>query len=156
MGWFAVGIFSYFGFKARGRSGTVALMVLAAGGLAAFGLVTRSPGAVLWSGIMLWLVDCVPAPLKRAVALALANRFAMTLGNISYSTYVVHMLVIYLSMAALGSLHLTTTVYAALLIAMTLAGTAALSFLGYFFIEKPGIDFGAQLARGRSLSLLAR
>jgi peptidoglycan/LPS O-acetylase OafA/YrhL len=156
IGWFAIGIFSYFGFKAREYSRPLLLMTIGAVGLAVFGVAVRSPGAVLWSGVMLWLVGRVPAIIQRAATAAFANPVAMVLGNISYSTYVVHMLVIYLSMALLNWLSITPGIYVPALITMTVTGTAALSFLGYYFVEKPGIDFGTQLARVHDRGLLSR
>ena len=156
VGWFAVGIFSYFGFKARERPWPVLVMMVGAALLAGFGVVAQAPGAVLWAGVMLWLIGRVPKAIKPIVEMALTNRVAMTLGNISYSTYVVHMLVIYLSMAALNKMQIASQAYGPLLIIMTIAGTAGLSFLGYYCVEKPGIDVGAQLARGRRGVLSAK
>jgi peptidoglycan/LPS O-acetylase OafA/YrhL len=156
VGWFAVGIGTYFGFKAREKKRVVSIMILAAVALAALGFGIRSPGAVLWSVVMLWLIGWMPGFLRRAITAALTNPVALALGNVSYSTYVVHMLVIYLSMAALGPLHLSVSAYVSALIAMTFAGTAGLSFIGYHFIEKPGIDAGTQLARRHSKPMFAR
>lgn len=147
VGWFAVGIGTYFGFKARDNRLAVVLVAAGATALAGFGMVIQSPGAVLWAIVMLWLIGSVPAFVKRLITSALTNPVVLALGNVSYSTYVVHMLVIYLSMALLSILHLPAHIYVPALIAMTIVGTAALSFLGYYFVEKPGMDAGAGLAR---------
>ena len=149
VGWFAVGIGTYFGIKAREEKRIALLVVFAAVSLAVVGVATRSPGAVLWSLVMLWLVGWVPAIVKRGITAVLTHPAVILLGEASYSTYVVHMLVIYLSMAALGPLHLSTTAYAVSLVAMTVVGTAILSIIGWYRIEEPGMEAGKYITRRR-------
>ncbi len=76
----------------------------------------------------------------------LSNRAIVYLGSRSYSTYMLHMLPIYLGAWALNG-RLAGWEYIAALSAITVAFVLTASELSYRWIERPGMDLGKRLAQ---------
>ena len=143
--WFAVGIASYYAYKHRqALPKTWAWAGIAA--LAVFGLVIRSPAGLLWSGMLVMILGLAPQLTDLPAAL-LRSRPMTWLGGVSYSTYMVHVLAMYMTMAALNQLHLGRLPYGAALTVISLGATLAISGLMWRVIEDPGMKFGASLAK---------
>ena len=109
--------------------------------VAAYGVLTREPAALVWI--------CVLAALF-AVGWAralLAHPVLKRLGEASYSTYLFHMLPLYLGAYLLNFLTLDRWVYLAALTEITVAATLAASLASYRFVEKPAMTLGARLAK---------
>ncbi len=77
----------------------------------------------------------------------LVNKIFTYIGRISYSMYLLHLLVGGYARALLDyfNLHLSELWYATLLFLITILFTMAVSTLTYYFIEKPGIALGKKL-----------
>ena len=72
----------------------------------------------------------------------LNSRPVQKLGKISFSIYLSHMIFLSLGMFMLNQAGLSLIPYSALLLLFTLAGTLIVSWISYFTIEKPAIEFG--------------
>jgi peptidoglycan/LPS O-acetylase OafA/YrhL len=111
-----------------------------------------------WLPIALWLMmmalalevhSGVPSRFARFCAGAFLNRPIQFLGEISYSTYLLHYFGIYTAMALSEHLGVTQGKYraAAVLLGVDIPITIALSVCGHKWIERPGIRFGRRVAR---------
>lgn len=140
--WFAIGIATYFSWKHR-ENPIVKLAVLAVcAGMLVGGLVVGETAAVVWAPLWLMIIH-QRSRLARPLQVVLLSRPLQYLGRISYSTYIVHMLIIYGVMLILGRLDVSPAVYLGVLTPVALIGTFATSVLMYRFVEKPGIAAGA-------------
>jgi peptidoglycan/LPS O-acetylase OafA/YrhL len=149
--WFALGIGTRLAmaYITPGRWSALAVWLP----LLAVGLLLRSKEALIWS---LWVVFALhetglvrAGPAWQRLARALAtNRLVLLAGRCSYATYLVHMPLIAI-VVSLWHTHLgiasRADMQAAVLTALLLV--ALLSPLMYRWIEKPGIRWGAALAR---------
>jgi peptidoglycan/LPS O-acetylase OafA/YrhL len=84
-------------------------------------------------------------PAAKPIRAFLTARPMQHLGRISYSTYLIHMVVIYLSMDALARLSPAPFIYALALTPMTFGLTYAASLVLYRWVEAPGHQLGARL-----------
>src|SRR5262249_8724151 len=91
--WFAIGISSYFAWTKRGARRV--RLVVAAGSLVlfAYGLWRPEPGAVVWALVLPTLCGML-GPVGAMLARFLCWGPIKQLGDISYSTYMVHMAVL--------------------------------------------------------------
>jgi peptidoglycan/LPS O-acetylase OafA/YrhL len=143
--WFALGIASYFIWKRRDdprirRVGLIGSLVLLIGGV-----VSDKPGTVVWAAFFPVLLGFAPR-VTDAVRAFLGLPFMQLLGRISYSTYLVHMLVIYAGVGLLGRAGLSGHAYMAALVAWTVVVTFVASLALYRWVERPGMKLGATLA----------
>lgn len=135
--WFAAGIAGYFLWRQDRRAG---LYALAAASVVA-GFAFREVGALVWAGVTLLLADAPGSKIARAVLNWPPIR---TLGEMSYSTYLGHMLPLY------GALWLFRDsdggpLAIAAVSGLTVAGTLGLSILMYRYVEKPGMALGSRI-----------
>jgi peptidoglycan/LPS O-acetylase OafA/YrhL len=95
------------------------------------------------------LVLGLAIPLTRELGLSCLTRAAHTVATYSYGLYLAHVPAMWFSFVILRPAHwaLQAVVLAALLV--------LLPWLGYRFIERPGIDLGSRLVRGRRAMLAA-
>jgi peptidoglycan/LPS O-acetylase OafA/YrhL len=139
--WFAIGIASLYLWRGRDER-NIAMFV---GGfcalVAAYGVLTREPAAVVWIGVLAALFWV--GSLRRLLGRPILKR----LGEASYSTYLFHMLPLYLGAYGLNFLGLDRWVYLAALTLVTVGVTLAASLLSYRFVEKPAMALGARLAK---------
>jgi peptidoglycan/LPS O-acetylase OafA/YrhL len=142
--WLAVGALSYFLRKhmvANAQRWLWPLVVL--GMVAAVGL--KSPGLLIW--VLAWPVVVGHQGVVTNLARRILNTPLLTwLGKTSYSTYLVHMLAMYLSMSLASHLHMVGAAYAGLVVAGTLGLTALACAIMYPVIELPFIELGAKIA----------
>ena len=141
--WFAVGITSFYLW--RGRTHRIGTMLVAGFCvlLAGYGVLARDPAAPVWIGVLLALFWVGPA------GRLLAHPILKRLGEASYSTYLFHMLPLYLGAYALNVLALDRWVYLAALTLITVVVTLAASLASYRYVEKPMMSLGAYLAKRR-------
>ncbi len=141
VGGFALGIACYFVWR---RGLVEGLPLLLPAGVALAFLLTGDPAAVIWSAV--FLATIAPASSGAApLNAALQSAPLMTLGRWSYSVYLSHTMVLVIAMLALGLVGapaLGQVAYFVLLLALTVAGTLALSAFLYRRIELPCIRFG--------------
>ena len=141
--WFAVGIASFYLWRARTHRRSWML----AGGfcvlLAGYGVLARDPAALVWIGVLAALFWV--GPMGRALAHPVLKR----LGEASYSTYLFHMLPLYLGAYVLNALALDRGVYLAALALITVVVTLVASLASYRHVEKPMMSLGAYLAKRR-------
>jgi peptidoglycan/LPS O-acetylase OafA/YrhL len=153
--WFAVGILSFFVWKKRGdvrfiRNHGYWLI----GILLIVSVFMKSPGMIFWS-LMLLIFLGPNTKLTVAVKRILNSRAMQYLGRISYSTYLVHMLPLYLGMYLINGLRLNVVEYISLLFSITILFALVLSVLLHRYVEKPGMELGKYVARRRAASLLS-
>jgi peptidoglycan/LPS O-acetylase OafA/YrhL len=139
--WFAVGIASYYLWRGRERRGGARLVGGFCVAVAAYGALTREPAALVWIGVLMALFWV--GPMGRLLAHPVLRR----LGEASYSTYLFHMLPLYLGAYLLNFLALDRWVYLAALTTITVAVTLVASLASYRFVEKPAMALGARLAK---------
>lgn len=142
---FAVGIFAA---KATGQGGN--LRWLAAATLAA--------GCAVWQGgvwiilplamIVIVLIAALSdrGPL-RPLAQLLGSRALVHQGEISYSTYLIHMIPLYGTAAACAALGIDGWGKAMAITLATVGGTYLIALATYRWIEHPARDWGTELAR---------
>jgi peptidoglycan/LPS O-acetylase OafA/YrhL len=116
--------------------------VMFAANAVAFG-VFRHPTITLYQAVIPWLVGTalflmVYAPSRVRHAAFLRSPVVVVLGEISYSIYLVHPLVI-----AVGQTYL----HGLARMAFVIIGTVAVSLLTFRFIERPGMAVGRRVAR---------
>ncbi len=157
-GFFIIGIVSYYAWKHSPRLGADAsLLDLLA--VAAIALVYSFSARVI--SLTLWIVvlNAVVAARRgregvvgRAVLAFLHLPPLQWMGKVSYSVYLLHMLVFYLAQQTVLALAPPSgkPQFALMMLAATLTATLALSALTYRWIELPGIALGRRL--GRSLA----
>jgi peptidoglycan/LPS O-acetylase OafA/YrhL len=85
---------------------------------------------------------------SRALSRLLQSRALAYLGRVSYSTYLFHIPVIYVATLILHHAGCTTDParFAALLAAMTGAGTLIVSHFSYHWIERPAMNWAASVS----------
>lgn len=135
---FAVGIGTYL--WARDANGKTAV------GLSALALITLAyRGPMAGVPLTIWGLTCVSALgddrltwLRRG----LSSRWLCWLGDRSYSTYLVHMLPLYLLMFGMNRLGLGAAAQGPVLWVGTVVLSVLASMLCYRFIEQPGIALG--------------
>ena len=150
---FIIGILSYYGWKFS-RAITIAPGAVDALALSAIALVylllTRTASLIIWIAVMAVIVA------ERRNAFSKAQKLASTvlqwpvmqwLGKISYSIYLVHMLVFYAVQYAVMALYPTIAkpAFLAVMLVGVVGGTIALSMFSYRFVEMPGIQAGRRV-----------
>ncbi len=160
-GYFIVGIASYYLWKHSPRwkleAGQMQLLTVVA--LAAvYLLVQRSVSLLLWIVVL----SCIIA--EKMGQLAAIQRWILQvlhwpgllwLGKISYSVYLVHMLVFYALAGAFLTLYPGISQFhlLSLMLVAVPVGTLLVSSLTYRYIERPGMDMGQKyVARHRELA----
>ncbi len=131
------------GGNARGRW-LAAAMALAAGAVWQDGPWEVLPLAII--GLVLAASLWEPAPL-RPLARLLGGQALAHQGEISYSTYLVHMIPLYGSAALCASLGMGGAGRAALVALATIGGTYLIALGTYRWIEHPAREYGTRLAR---------
>lgn len=145
---FIVGIASCIGFVSHGggRYRAFGVAILAAFGcLVSQGWLQLLP-LTIWLGCMVTVLswrDWWPASMAAKV---LSHPVLKWIGDRSYSTYLVHMLPIYLGAFALNATGIADGSYAAALLVIVVVGTVLLS-MASFRLEKWGITAGRSIAR---------
>lgn len=148
---FAVGIASYLLWKREGRpkSTLPGLVILLAA------VLTRSLPLVVWAAVFLsfYQPTLFGAGLIRG---ALESRPMLTLGRLSYSIYLSHVLVLIVAMRLLERLNAASfghVGFFAALLAATLAGTFMCAEALNRFVEKPGMTLGHRPTRAAETRL---
>jgi len=109
------------------------------------------------SALLVWVVaahavlaravaDSGAAAPEAGVAWVLRSRPALWLGQISYSVYLSHMLVLYPALFALAKLGASEVTQAVALPMLVVSGTLVLSRLLYVWVERPFIGHGSRVA----------
>lgn len=75
----------------------------------------------------------------------LRRPFLIWLGDISYSLYLIHFIVMSALAKIIGAIRAPVDVLAATLMLATLAASIPLAWIAYVFVEKPGIALGKRL-----------
>lgn len=158
--YFAVGALSYFGWKAL-RSTMAPGVSISAVGYAAWALLGVSlllfpapPALLIWALVMLSLVagEAGQASVfERCVLLLLRWPVTRYLGKVSYSLYLVHMIVLYAVMGVLGK-HLgdaSPWSFLGVLFVTTACASVAAAALLYRFVEQPFMALGRRLGAPR-------
>jgi len=164
-GYFLVGILSYFFYKrvstsiGEAKSMSDAAVAVSLG--AVYFFVAAPLPLFIWSLVLWTLVSektgrfgFVTRLTHRALNLGPLRK----LGEISYSVYLVHVLVLDLAVSIAARLFspLDQTTYLATVLPFTLLGTTLISVLTYRFIERPGIKFGKSLGTSPTKSMAAK
>lgn len=148
--YFLIGILSYYGWKhckaLRIDAGAVDALAMALIALAYLSL-SRSVSLIIWVAVLALIVGERRALLstpQRLLSALLRLPLMRRLGEISYSVYLTHMLVLYGVQHVLQTLlpGLAQPAYAALMLCAVPLATVALSVLTYRLIEQPGIAAG--------------
>lgn len=151
---FYIGITSFYFLKARlSDNPAVRQLPIVPLWLAAMVLCIyfRSPAALpyaIWASMLAIVIrsaegDC---GVSRKLSGLLTSRPIQNLGQMAYSIYLSHMLVIVLSLALLNRLGLAASpVSAPLLLVMALIGTLAVSTVSFRLVEKPFHEMGRRL-----------
>lgn len=153
MAYFMIGIASYYGWKHsdRLRAAPEALDVGAACvAVLLMMTTTRTPSLLIWTAVMYVVVAQRQPRLSRAqawLAALLESRALLALGTISYSLYLVHMLVLYAAQDWLDDLLAGAThpAWTAAMLLAVVSGSVLVAALTYRFIELPGIAAGRRL-----------
>lgn len=145
IGWFAVGIGSFFLYEQRAYIAARRLFWFGEAGMLAFGLVQLDLGALVW-------VTVFPALMVNKGPFALLGRVLKTpvltaLGAASYSTYLVHMLPLFIGMYVMERIGLSTPMASAVLVAGSVLFTLGASMALYRCVEKPGMSLGKRVAQ---------
>jgi peptidoglycan/LPS O-acetylase OafA/YrhL len=148
--YFIIGILSYYGWK-HCKALTIEAGALDALAMAAIALIylllSRTASLIIWVALMALIVGerraLLSAP-QRVLAALLQSPLMRWLGEISYSVYLTHMLVLYAVQHALHTLApgLSQPAFLAAMLLGVVSATIALSALTYRFIEQPGIAAG--------------
>lgn len=151
---FIVGILSYYGWKFS-RSMTIAPGAVDALALTAIALVyllmARTASLIIWIALMAVIVaerrNAFSTP-QRMVSKALQWPLMQWLGKISYSIYLVHMLVLYAVQYAVMALlpGLGKPAFLGVMLGGVVLGTVAVSALSYRLVEQPGIQAGRRVS----------
>lgn len=153
-GLFAVGITSYYIFK-HGRtltgflSNQIDFMIFASVACLYFFLPTPWP-LIVWALVLSSITLGQRSTLNKAVNWVLNLRFLKWLGQISYSIYLNHMLILYAVFAAILRFDpmISQSQFIPIALSGTIVGTIVLSAVTYYFVEVPGIHFGKQKKTG--------
>ena len=141
--WFAIGIASSYLWQNRTHRANATRLVGFCVVLAGYGVLTKEVAALVWIGVvaaLFWL-----RPLGRALSHPVLTR----LGEAPYSTYLFHMLPLYLGAYALNTRGLDGWAYMAALGLITVVVTLAASLASYRWVEMPMMRAGASLAKKR-------
>src|SRR5262249_21137802 len=155
-GWFLVGIGSYYLYKHAdeirldGRALTAALF----GSIfLLYFFLARPWPLVVWACVFAVVIAekrGAFSPLTSAGSNVLNHPVLRWLGMISYSMYLLHMLVFYGVAAVVLTVapHIGKIPFLLVAWPSVIGGTIAVSALTYWLIEKPGIEFGKRLSLG--------
>ena len=161
--YFLVGIGSYYLWKYRNRIALPAFCWVLAVPAAAIAtpLLTGSISLSIWAIVftaMLSRASGTASPFERAVHLLLEHKSAIYLGRISYSVYLSHTIVITLVLAALVpyARQFSQWSFLALMGALVIPLTLAVSSVLYRYVEQPGIRTGKQIANRRRYARRAK
>jgi peptidoglycan/LPS O-acetylase OafA/YrhL len=145
VGWFAIGIASYFAWMHRDRPNVRRLVALGAVLLVPYGMWRHEPGAIVWSVVMPTICGMLGRP-GTVIARFLCWQPVKALGDVSYSTYMVHIFVLTGCMALANAITSDRTAYAILVVATSIPLIWLVSILSYRWLERPGIRTGSELA----------
>jgi peptidoglycan/LPS O-acetylase OafA/YrhL len=164
-GFFVIGILSYYLWKHSDAIRPEHFPLLELFTVSAIALIyfisTHGISLVIWSLMLATAIAekrRMPGNLLSITA-ALAGKPALQwLGKISYSLYMVHMLVLYFWLDRLNALlpPVAEATFLAVLLPLVVMTTAAVSMLSYRFIERPAMQLGGRLsARAKPTEKLA-
>jgi peptidoglycan/LPS O-acetylase OafA/YrhL len=144
---FLVGMTSYLALGNRRWTWAAAI-------LGAFTLLDDGP----WLAIPLaiWTLVLVAAATGSWPARLLASRFVCYLGEISYSTYLLHMIPLFGSIYLLTAWGIEGLALQVAVATLTVTGTLTASAASYRFIELPGIQVGAKLTKRNRRALVSQ
>ena len=148
--YFLLGILSYYGWK-HSKALTIEAGALDALAMAVIALVylllSRTASLIIWVAMMALIVGerraLLSGPL-RALSAFLQLPLLRWLGEISYSVYLTHMLVLYVVQHAIvtAAPGISQPAFLAAMLLGVVSGTIALSALTYRLVEQPGIAAG--------------
>lgn len=156
---FLIGIFSFAFLKARFEGNPALQFPMLP--FAVFGvpflLFLKTPATLPY---MIWIMMMVTIVIAReqekgpfaAASRAFTHPFALKMGNMAYSVYLSHMLVIVGALNLLERLNLGNVALSVALLVLTLIGTLIISTLTYRLIEKPFHEFGRSLKDKREVA----
>ena len=151
--YFVLGGASYFLYKHRSRIKQPNAWFSVTCGICAILLAIRGVSWTipvgLWFAFLGVILEHPSSLTSRVTSLIFTNGLSQRLGQISYSIYLSHILVIALIQYVLLRWlpHLTLTAHIVALLALTLIVTIALSTGLYRYVEAPGIEWGRSVAR---------
>ena len=146
---FLLGMSSYFYLNSstpKNIKHTVALFT----GLICVFIISKNPASFIWLFFIAFShVNTFSEQLNKKFKQLFENRLALFLGKISYSAYLVHMLVIYAVLKIMLPLqiHWNQTLFFIICLLMTIIATAGLSFITYQLIEKPAMKWSSRKAK---------
>jgi len=131
--------------------------ILLAGALLLY-LLTRWLPVTIWGVALALILGNSNSPLVSKMKSLLNRPSLLFLGEISYSTYLIHYPILWLAKALVACVapHANPFVVALALFALTTPATLCASALLYHFVEKPGIDFGRRLFKNPTPMPLGR
>lgn len=156
---FLIGIFSFAFLKTRFEGNPALQFPMLP--FAVFGvpflLFLKTPATLPY---MIWIMMMVTIVIAReqekgpfaAASRAFTHPFALKMGNMAYSVYLSHMLVIVGALNLLERLNLGNVALSVALLVLTLIGTLIISTLTYRLIEKPFHEFGRSLKDKREVA----
>jgi peptidoglycan/LPS O-acetylase OafA/YrhL len=115
------------------------------------------PALAIWLLVVLALCgaghELTGAP-ERGVLAVLRSRITRYLGKVSYSLYLVHMIVLYAVMYFLGlyAVGLSQWLFLSLLLLVTVVLSVGAASVLFRFIEQPFIDMGRRLSKQARVS----
>ena len=147
--YFLIGVASYFGYKHCPKIAAPYLLLGAVVAMAIFQmLVVRPVSLCIWA---LFLGAALSSKFGQSNSLSKMTTlgWCQNLGKISYSVYLLHFFVIVVISDNLLHLfpHFTQAEHIAVLLPSTVAASLLLASLTYLYIEKPGMDFGRDIAK---------
>lgn len=108
----------------------------------------------IWAIVLVQSMDLEQSPLNQALKFLLQNPVSLYFGQISYSLYLSHMIVLTITQAILIRLGLSQNLFqnGMALAFVTLFGSVILSHFTYHYIEMKAMTWGKRIARAKSPS----
>ncbi|PRC90958.1 acyltransferase family protein [Solimicrobium silvestre] len=154
-GYFLIGMLSYFIWKRADQLSAIDFRLIEVAALVlialSYFLIVRSLSPVLWIALMTCMLaeqHDSPGLVQQYLGRLLNHPLLRWCGKISYSVYMVHMLVIYAIQYSILTMwpHIEKIYFVALMLPLAVAGTLGLAVFSWTFIEAPGIELGRRVS----------